>query len=96
MFLGSGDQRSIHAELRAHEVQVQESSRIALGGRFGICVHIVSIQTPDRSSLLLQRSAAAVLGDGVGQAVESLHVGGLDCFDTRIGRFDRLDYESSS
>ncbi len=52
---GSGDQRSIHAELRAHGVQSQESSRIALGGRFGICVQIVSIQTLDRSSLVLRR-----------------------------------------
>ena len=31
---GSGDQRSIRAELRAHEGQIQESSRITMGGRF--------------------------------------------------------------
>ena len=55
MTFGSGDQRSIRAELRAHGVQIQESSRIALGGRFGICVQMVSIQTLDRSSLVLRR-----------------------------------------
>ena len=43
------------AEIRAHEVQIQESSRIALGGRFGFCLQRVSIQTLGCSSLVLRR-----------------------------------------
>ncbi len=52
---GSGDQRSIHAELRAHGVQDQEFSRIGTSGRLTFGVQRVSIQTLDRSSLVLRR-----------------------------------------
>ncbi len=71
---GSGDQRSIHAELRAHGVQTQESSRIGLSGRFRICVEIVSSQTLDRSSLVLRRGVPIVQGHlDTGETQELTH-----------------------
>ena len=59
---GSGDQRSIHAELRAHGLQIQEFNRIGISGRFGICVQTVSIQTLDRSSFVLRRGVRIAQG----------------------------------